>query len=239
MKRKILFATSMLLASTMILVTSCSKDDDDPDPVADTTAPSVTLNGSASETISLGGSYTDPGAVGVDNVDGSVTVTSDFSSTNPNLNRVNTYTVTYSATDAAGNVGTATRTIRVKNDAEDYVGTYNVLDSCGGLIFNYTQVISVDSTNNNRIRFNKWADYANNTNIYATKNPGDGSLEIPFQAASSIGSGAGACDIVDHTFASIGPSTLIVNGFRIMYVDAVTTGGCTGSTNCVAYYTKQ
>ena len=43
--------------------------------------------------------------------------------------RPGTYTVTYSATDAAGNVGTATRTIHVVNDAEYLAGTYTTTES--------------------------------------------------------------------------------------------------------------
>ena len=236
MKRKILFASTLLVASTLLMVSSCKKDDNE----GDTTSPVVTLNGSSTETFSLGDSYSDPGATATDDVDGNVTVTSDFSSTNPNMNRVNTYTITYTATDAAGNTGSASRTVIVVNDAQNYVGTYDVLDTCDGVPFAYTQTITVDSVVNNRIHFSKFANYANNTGIYATHYPGDGHLEIPSQTAAGIGSGAGSCDIVDHAFVSNGGSVLIVNGFKITYTDAVTSPlSCVGSTTCVAYFTKQ
>jgi len=238
MKRKILFASTFLVASSLMIVSSCKKTED-----SDNTSPVVTLNGSASEEVSLGGSYTDPGATAHDDVDGAVTVTSDYSSTNPNINRVNSYTITYTAYDAAGNTGSATRTVRVKNDAEGYVGTYTVTDTCGGLpLAPFTQSIYVDSITNNRIHFTKFANYANNTGIYGTRFAADDHFEIPFQAANSIGTGAGACDVVDHTFVSQAPGSItIVNGsvFKISYTDAVITGGCTGSTSCISYFVKQ
>jgi len=236
MKRQFLLATGILMAGSMFLVTSCSKDDD-----GDTTAPVVTLNGASSEEISLNsGTWTDPGATATDDEDGAVTVTSDASSSNPNSNRINTYTITYTATDAAGNVGTATRTVRVKNDAEDYAGTYSVIDSVVGLPqpFTYSQTITVDSTLNNRIHFSKFADYANNDAIYALK-LGDGNLQIPLQSATGIGSGAGACDIADHTFQSTSNSSVILNGFKFTYTDAITNpANCIGSATGTAYYSK-
>ena len=78
---------------------------------ADVTAPVITLNGSASVSVAWGATYTDAGATASDNVDGSVAVVTG--------NTVNTaapgvYTVTYNATDAAGNVATqVTRTVTV------------------------------------------------------------------------------------------------------------------------------
>lgn len=213
MKSKIVLAYVIAATSGALFLNSCSKDED-------TTAPVVTLNGASSVELSLSSSYTDPGATATDDEDGSVTVTSDFSTTNPNLNLVNTYTITYTATDGAGNVGTATRSIRIKNDAEDYAGTYAVVDSVDGvLVFNYSQVVTVDNVVNNRIHFNKFANYANNTNIYATKR-GDGNIEIPSQTGLSIGTSlGGSCDVADHTFFSLAPSTVALNGFRITYSD--------------------
>ena len=234
MKRQFLFAAGILMTGSMLFIASCSKDDND----GDTTAPVVTINGTDETVILNSTSWTDPGATATDAEDGSVTVVSDFSSTNPNLNRANTYTITYTATDAAGNTGSATRTVRVKNEAEEYAGTYSVIDTCGGTeIFTYAQTITIDSTINNRVKFNKFADYANNSSIYAIRLP-DGSLQIPSQPAASIGSGTGQCDIADHTFTSV-PSVLIVSGFRLGYTDQITSpAACTGSTTCVAYYTK-
>ena len=57
-------------------------------------------------TVELGSTYTDAGAT----ADGGETVTTSGS---VDVNTVGTYTFTYSATDAAGNEGTATRTVTV------------------------------------------------------------------------------------------------------------------------------
>ena len=74
--------------------------------VVDTTAPVVTVTGDTSVTVELGSTYTDAGAT----ADGGETVTTSGS---VDVNTVGTYTISYSATDAAGNEGTATRTVTV------------------------------------------------------------------------------------------------------------------------------
>lgn len=84
-------------------------------PVGDYTAPVITLNGSATMTVYLGNTFTDPGCKAIDNVDGDITdrviVTGSV-----NTNAVGTYTLVYSATDNAGNTGRATRTVNVIRD---------------------------------------------------------------------------------------------------------------------------
>ncbi|HNR20364.1 MAG TPA: DUF5011 domain-containing protein, partial [Bacteroidia bacterium] len=85
MKKIILSASALLIASSLIF-TSCKKDEN--------TAPEITLNGDASVTASLQGTYTDAGATAEDAEDGSLTVTSDASSTNPNMAQAGTYTIT-------------------------------------------------------------------------------------------------------------------------------------------------
>ena len=74
----------------------------------DQIAPVVTLNGVSELTVAHGGSYAESGAT----VSGATTATPTISgSVNPNA--VGNYNLTYSATDAAGNVGRMTRTVRV------------------------------------------------------------------------------------------------------------------------------
>lgn len=78
--------------------------------VADTTAPAITLAGSADMTIQEGTPYSEPGVSAIDTVDGTVSVaTSGNVDTAPGV-----YVLTYTATDAAGNVATVTRTITVE-----------------------------------------------------------------------------------------------------------------------------
>ena len=74
--------------------------------VVDTTAPVLTVTGDNPVTVELGASYTDAGAI----ADGGETVSS-IGTVDPST--VGTYTITYSATDAFNNTGTATRTVNV------------------------------------------------------------------------------------------------------------------------------
>lgn len=76
----------------------------------DTTAPVLTLAGSSQLTITQNQSYIEQGASAVDNVNGVIDVTI---SGDVNTSNIGTYVVTYSATDAAGNTTTKTRTILV------------------------------------------------------------------------------------------------------------------------------
>ena len=78
--------------------------------VVDTTAPVVTLNGANPMTVVKGSAFVNPGATATDSCAGPLPVTSSGS---VNTNVVGTYTLTYSATDASGNTGTATRTVYV------------------------------------------------------------------------------------------------------------------------------
>jgi formylglycine-generating enzyme required for sulfatase activity len=68
---------------------------------ADTTAPVVTLNGANPQEVYKGASYTDPGAVVTDNVDAPRTIQG---SGTVSTSVVGTYTVTYAASDLAGNL---------------------------------------------------------------------------------------------------------------------------------------
>jgi hypothetical protein len=77
-----------------------------------TTPPVVTLNGAAAMQINQGDTFTDPGATATDSVDGDLTAkiveTGSVNSATAGL-----YTLTYSATDSAGNVGNVSRVVTV------------------------------------------------------------------------------------------------------------------------------
>ena len=73
--------------------------------VVDTTAPVITVT-PGTDTVELGSAWTDAGAT----ADGGETV---FESGSVDTNTVGNYTITYTASDAAGNVGTVTRTVLV------------------------------------------------------------------------------------------------------------------------------
>ena len=75
----------------------------------DTAAPVITLNGESSVQINEGEAYEELGATAQDNVDGSVdVVVSGEVGSEPGV-----YTITYSATDAAGNSSQITREVTV------------------------------------------------------------------------------------------------------------------------------
>ena len=93
------------------------------DAIADITSPVISLNGAATVTIQEGSTYSDSGATAEDNIDGSITV----STTGVVGTDSGTYTLTYTATDAAGNSVTATRTVIVNEN--NGVANLNVLQS--------------------------------------------------------------------------------------------------------------
>lgn len=74
----------------------------------DQTPPAITLNGTTTITLNLGANFSDPGAT-ASGTTSSVTVSGTVDTGTPG-----TYVLTYSASDTAGNVGTAQRTIIVQ-----------------------------------------------------------------------------------------------------------------------------
>lgn len=83
--------------------------------VLDTTPPVITLNGNDTEVVIKNSVYTDAGATAFDNVDGVIGVVTTGTA---DTATVGTYTITYSATDTAGNPATKTRIIVVDDGAK-------------------------------------------------------------------------------------------------------------------------
>jgi hypothetical protein len=79
----------------------------------DTTAPVITINGSTPEALGTGDTFVDAGATANDAHDGAVT---PVASGSVNTAIPATYTIIYTATDAAGNSSTANRVINVSDD---------------------------------------------------------------------------------------------------------------------------
>lgn len=85
----------------------------------DNTAPVITVLGANPLTIDLCGFFNDPGATATDNVDGNITqnITSDAAlvpfGTPGSPGTAGVYTITYSVTDGAGNLATATRQVNI------------------------------------------------------------------------------------------------------------------------------
>ena len=80
----------------------------------DTEPPKIKLNGEETITIGLDEKYVDKGAIAVDNVDSEVKVKT---SGKVDTSKEGTYTITYTATDKAGNKATAERKVIVKKGA--------------------------------------------------------------------------------------------------------------------------
>ena len=79
--------------------------------------PVITLLGNTELSLELGSTYTDAGATAVDNIDGVITSSIVVVST-VDVNAVGTYTVTYNASDAAGNAASqVSRTVNITPDA--------------------------------------------------------------------------------------------------------------------------
>lgn len=77
----------------------------------DTIPPVITLNGASTIEVTVGDTYVDAGATATDNVDGNLAVTT---SGTVDTSRAGSYTLSYTATDSAGNSTNLTRSIIVK-----------------------------------------------------------------------------------------------------------------------------
>ncbi|MDA9757460.1 DUF5011 domain-containing protein [Pseudomonadota bacterium] len=94
---------ALLVALGAVVLDNVTEDSTTP---PDTVFPVITILGDNPATVQLGDTYTDPGATS----DGGETVSV---SGTVDTNTLGSYTITYSATDTAGNTTTATRTVNV------------------------------------------------------------------------------------------------------------------------------
>jgi len=94
-----------------------------PSVASDVEPPVVTLKGDAAMQITVGDAFTDPGATAMDDTDGDLTAKivvaiADSSGSRTSLgsptSTAGLYTLTYTATDAAGNVGSVSRVVTVR-----------------------------------------------------------------------------------------------------------------------------
>jgi hypothetical protein len=96
-----------------VIVGSPDSGSQTPAPVSsDVTPPVVTLTGDAAMQINVGETFTDPGATALDDVDGDLTSHINVSGA-VDTATAGLYTLTYSATDASGNIGTVSRVVTV------------------------------------------------------------------------------------------------------------------------------
>lgn len=104
---KVLIATSFVFS-----LAACGDSSDGGETIVDgdNTPPVITLNGDAELSIEFGVTYIELGATANDNTDGNieVSITGEV-----NTSEIGTYTITYTASDVAGNTAVATRTVTV------------------------------------------------------------------------------------------------------------------------------
>ncbi len=99
-------------------------------PVADVTAPVITLLGANSVNILIGTVYTDAGATALDNIDGDLTLA--IATTGLPISTIvpGTFTVTYNVSDSAGNAATpVTRTVNVTAIPVPATGTITIIEN--------------------------------------------------------------------------------------------------------------
>ena len=197
----------------------------------DTTKPVVTLRGASDTTIVLNTSWNDPGAIAEDDEDGVITdiqVTSNL-----DVNQTGIYKITYSATDAAGNTGTATRTVRVRNSADGWAGYYKVSDVVGSNTYDYYDNLTASSTENKFIWVTKFAYYTGGAVKFEFENPESvpTDIDLPTQ---TVNCGNPSTPPADRTFDGSGKATTN-ESFYINYIES--TGGT--SVTGVETYTKQ
>ncbi|HEY5687947.1 MAG TPA: immunoglobulin-like domain-containing protein [Yeosuana sp.] len=108
---------------------------------ADVVAPVITLTGSATINVTLGDTFTDPGATATDDVDGDITANIVVGGDTVDVNTAGTYTITYNVSDASGNAATeVTRTVIVAfipSASGDYIYATSATVTISSLIDNW------------------------------------------------------------------------------------------------------
>ncbi len=110
------FYKSIFIVSILLLLTACGGFDFSGKGDPDITAPVITVYGDNPKNVPLGAACSDEGATAVDDRDGIVTV---VVSGTVDVTTVGIYTITYTATDRAGNSSTQTRTVHVVSSSPD------------------------------------------------------------------------------------------------------------------------
>jgi hypothetical protein len=215
-----------LITSTFVLFTGCSKED--------TEAPVIELLGDNPFDLELLENYNDPGATAEDDEDGDLSDQIDVDDSDLENRIPGSYEIFYSVSDAAGNVGSASRQVIVFATNNALARTYTVFDTCGSgasaQTFSYSQVIT--ATGSNTISFNKFADYSGNNGITATV-ASNGTITLPTQQGLDIGSAT-----EDHEVQGTG-SINNVKGFVLNYTDKNNSATPVSTAQCRAWFERQ
>ena len=215
--KKFSFAIMALaLIASAAVYTGCNPED--------TTGPVITLKGDNPMNLELNAAFVDPGATALDDEDGDLTASITVDMGTFNKDEVADYTITYSVSDAAGNVGEAERVIKVKNAVANMAGTYSVAGTDGTNNWTYNDQITVSNTVNKRIWVARIGNY-NNGAVYFTVNGNN--IVIPMQTVNCGNPAA------NRTFS--GQGTISGTTITVDYIE--NTGGT--AINVQEIYTKQ
>jgi hypothetical protein len=187
--------------------------------------PTIQIIGAADTSVSVGSSYTDPGATAT-NKDGSsvaVTVDNQVVTTTTGVNYVN-----YSATNSNGTT-TAKRTVNVVIGQDNWTVTWDVSSNCGTTSFPLAAgpTITAGSTPNDLVIDGMFTLVGGT----ATATVNGATITIPQQTVNIT-----AGDII---FSGIGTMNAQGNIITITYTYENTTPLIGGSGTCVATYVKQ
>ncbi len=108
-------AMGRLLVLFVLSVTLVACDGSSSGKSGDTTAPVITLTGANPQVIEAGTAYVELGATASDNRDGDLSSAIVIDTSQVDTQMPGSYAVTYTVTDAAGNSGTATRTVVIED----------------------------------------------------------------------------------------------------------------------------
>lgn len=131
-----LILKAFLIFVAFSVLSACGGGSDEPSkppvqPVLDTTPPVITLNGSAELTVIQGSEYVEQGASATDNIDGSLAVVISGA---VDVNKTGEYTLTYTATDKAGNQSSLSRLVIVESGPDTIAPVITINGSSSVLI---------------------------------------------------------------------------------------------------------
>lgn len=165
----------------------------------DRNPPLISLTGSPRIYLARGEPFVEPGYQAFDDVDGNITANVVVSGT-VDTSLAQTYTVTYSVSDSAGNHSNALRTVVVRHTKNTIAGTYVVTESCtiSGNFGPYSASITPRSGTDFTITMNNFGDFPTTVDLQAELSGENGQLvDIPSQVVIGItflGSGTVAED---------------------------------------------
>ncbi len=210
--------------------------------VADTTAPVITLSGSSTMNLTVGGTFTDPGATATDNVDGNLT-SSIVVTGSVNTSTVGTYTLNYNVSDAAGNAAAqVSRTVNVNADTQAPTAPTNVTASN---IAQTTATLNWSASTDN-VAVTGYEVFSGSTSVGTvtgtsaniTGLTANTSYTYTVKAKDAAGNASASSSSVTFTTLSTSVSYCASKGNRVTYewIDNVELGGMTNATGANGGY---